>query len=135
MPIESNVVFRVFRRLFPALVVIVAISKSSAFGHALPSTPVPMSAACLYQELQSRGLGSDVKVTEVDGTVITGTLVEVEIDSFEMVPKNAVHAVRIPDSKVAELDHAGLPRVAKVVIGALLGVVVVIGLVAVSTGL
>jgi hypothetical protein len=135
MPIESNVVFRVFRRLFPALVVIVAISKSSAFGHALPSTPVPMSAACLYQELQSRGLGSDVKVTEVDGRVITGTLVEIEIDSFEVVPKHAVHAVRIPDSQVAELDHAGLPRVAKVVIGALLGVVVVIGLVAVSTGL
>jgi hypothetical protein len=94
-----------------------------------------MNATCLYQELRSRGLGSDVKVTEVDGTVITGTLVELEIDSFEVVPKNAVHPRRIPDTQVAELDHAGLPRVAKVVIGAFLGVIVVIGLVAISTGL
>jgi hypothetical protein len=94
-----------------------------------------MNATSLYQELHSRGLGSDVKVTEVDGTVIIGTLVELEIDSFEVVPKNAVHPTRIPDMQVAELDNAGLPRVAKVVIGAFLGVVVVIGLVAISTGL
>jgi hypothetical protein len=132
MRIESNAVSRVFRRLFQALVLSVIISISS---HALPPTPAPMCTTSLYQELRSRGLGSDVKVTEVDGTVITGTLVELEIDSFEVVPKNAVHAKRIPDAQVAEIDHAGLPRVAKVVIGALLGVVVVIGLVAISTSL
>jgi hypothetical protein len=89
----------------------------------------------LYQELQSRGLGSDIRVTEIDGTVITGTLVELELDSFEVVPKNGMHAMRIPDTQVAEVDHAGLPRVAKVLIGAFLGVIVVIGLVTVSTGL
>jgi hypothetical protein len=54
-----------------------------------------MDAACLYQELQSRGLGSDVKVAEVDGTVITGTPVELEIDSFEVVPKNASGCDRV----------------------------------------
>jgi hypothetical protein len=132
MPIGLNAVSRVFRLLFQALVITVTVSAS---GHALPSTAAPMNAACLYQELRSRGLGSDVKVTEVDGTVITGTLVELEIDSFEVVPKNAVHPTRIADMQVAELDNAGLPRVAKVVIGALLGVIVVIGLVAISTGL
>jgi hypothetical protein len=132
MPIRLNFVSRVFRLLCQALVVSLAISAS---GRALSPAPAPMSAACLYQELQSRGLGSDIKVTEVDGTVITGTLVELELDSFEVVPKNGMHATRIPDTQVAEVDHAGLPRVAKVLIGAFLGVVVVIGLVAVSTGL
>jgi hypothetical protein len=132
MPIRLNFVSRVFRLLCKALVVSLAISAS---GHALSPTPAPMSAGCLYQELQSRGLGSDIKVTEIDGTVITGTLVELELDSFEVVPKNGMHATRIPDAQVAEVDHAGLPRVAKVLIGAFLGVIVVIGLVAVSTGL
>ena len=132
MRIGLNAVSRGLRRLFQALVLSVIVSISS---HALPSTPAPMCATSLYQELRSRGLGSDVKVTEVDGTVITGTLVELEIDSFEVVPKNAVHATRIPDAQVAEIDHAGLPRFAKVLIGALLGVVVVIGLVTVSTSL
>jgi hypothetical protein len=132
MPIRLNFVFRVFRLLCQALVVSLAISAS---GRALSPTPAPMSASCLYQELQSRGLGSDIRVTEIDGTVITGTLVELELDSFEVVPKNGMHAMRIPDTQVAEVDHAGLPRVAKVLIGAFLGVIVVIGLVTVSTGL
>jgi hypothetical protein len=91
-----------------------------------------MNATRLYQGLQSRGLGSGVKVTEVDGTVVTGTLVELELDSFEVVPKNAVRPTRIPDVQVAELDNAGLPRMAKVLIGAFLGMVVVIGLITIS---
>jgi hypothetical protein len=132
MSIGLKAVSRAFRLLSQAIVLSVTISAS---GQALTSTPVPKNGTTLCKELHSRGLGSGVKVTKVDGTVITGTLVEVEIDSFEVTSKNAVHPTRIPDTEVARLDNAGLPRVAKEVIGALVGVVVVIGIVAITISL
>jgi hypothetical protein len=132
MSIGLNTVTSALRLIFQALVLTVAISASS---HALPSTPVSMEATNLYEELQSRGLGSDVKVTKADGTVIKGTLVELEVDSFEVVPKGAVHPTYISDAQVARIDKAGLPKAAKEAIGALVGVLVVIGLIAITTKL
>jgi hypothetical protein len=130
MRIRLNAVSSLFRLLFQVLVLTVIISAS---GHAFPSTSAPMNATSLYEELHSRGLGSDVKVTKADGTVIKGTLVELEIDSFEVVPKDAVHPTRIPDTQVARVDNAGLSKIAKEAIGALVGLVVVIGLIAIAT--
>jgi hypothetical protein len=129
MSIELNAISRAFRLLSQFAVLGMAISTS---GHASPPAPVPMNQTTLYQELHSRGLGSGVKITKVNGTVIKGTLVELEIDSFEVVPKNAVHPTRIPDTQVARLDYAGLPGAAKEAIGALVGVVVVIALVVIA---
>ncbi len=132
MSIGLNTVTSALRLIFQALVLTATISAS---GHALPSMPVSMEAANLYEELQSRGLGSDVKVTKADGTVIKGTLVELEADSFEVVPKGAVHPTYISDAQVARIDNAGLPKAAKEAIGALVGVLVVIGLIAITTRL
>jgi hypothetical protein len=132
MPIGLNTVSNALRLIFRALLLTITIS---ATGYALPSTPVPTETTNLYEELHSRGLGSDVKVTKADGTVIKGTLVELEIDSFEVVPKGAVHSTYISDRQVARIDNAGLPKAAKEAIGALFGVVVVIGLIAITSRL
>ena len=117
-----------FRLLFLVLILSMTISSS---GQASLSAPAPMNAANLRHELQVRGLGSGVKVTKVDGTVMRGTLVELEADSFEVVPANAVYPTYIPDTQVAGLDNAGLTRRAKEAIAVFVGTVL-LGLVVIA---
>jgi hypothetical protein len=80
-------------------------------------------------------LGSGIRVTEVNGVVVRGTLVELESDSFEVVPKQTVHPMRISNTQVARLDNAGLPKRAKQAIGILVGVVVVVSLAVIATSI
>ena len=92
-----------------------------------------MDSLTLNQKLHARGIGSGVTVTEVDGTVLKGTLVELESDSFEVIPRQGVHPTRISNTEVARIDNAGLPKRAKEAIGIIVGVVVVVSLVVIAT--
>jgi hypothetical protein len=132
MPIGRIAVFRICRLLVFSLVISIA---TSSFGEALFSVPAAMNSAVLHQKLHSRGIGSGVRVTKVDGTVVRGTLIELEPDSFEVIPQKTVRPTRIPNSHVARLDNAGLPKRAKQAIGIVVGLVVVVSLVVIATSI
>ena len=132
MSIGRAAVSRAFRLLSVILVLSIPIS---SLGEALSSVPAPMDATILHQKLYSRGIGSGVRVTEIDGTVVEGTLIELESDSFEVIPKKAVHPTQIPNRQVAMLDNDGLPKRAKMAIGIVVGVVVVVSIVVLATAI
>ena len=66
-------------------------------------------------------MGKSVKVTETDGTVVTGKIAAIEDDKFEITAKGAAPAVSIPFSQVKDVHNAGLSKGAK--IGIVLAVV------------
>jgi hypothetical protein len=132
MPIRITPIARAFRALSLALVLNLTVL---SIGQPLLSSATPMNSATLHQKLHSRGLGSSVRVTEVNGVVVRGTLVELEPDSFEVVPKQTVHPMRISNTQVARLDNVGLPKRAKQAIGILVGVVVVVSLAVIATSI
>jgi hypothetical protein len=132
MPIRITAVPRAIRAL--SLVLVLSLTVLS-IGQPLSSMVTPMNSAALHQKLRSRGLGSGVRVTEVNGVVVRGTLVELESDSFEVVPRKAVHPMRISNAQVARVDNAGLPKRAKQAIGILVGVVVVVSLAVIATSI
>ncbi len=132
MPIRTTVITRAFRAL--SLVLVLSLTVLST-GQPLLGHVTPMNSVTLHQKLYSRGLGSSVRVTEVNGVVVRGTLVELEPDSFEIVPKQTVHPMRISNTQVARLDNTGLPKRAKQAIGIIVGVVVVVSLAVIATSI
>jgi hypothetical protein len=132
MPIGITAFSRAFRLLSQILILSLTIS---SVGMALSSTPAPMDTTTLHQKLHSRGIGSGIRVTEIDGTVVRGTLVELESDSFEVIPKKAVHPTQIKNREVAMLDNDGLPKRAKMAIGVVVGVAVVVSIVVLATAI
>jgi hypothetical protein len=92
------------------------IGNSIAFA-ALP----PMDAMTAKQAIATRGVGKRVKVTETDGTVVTGQIAAIEDEKFDVRAKDAAPAVPIPFSQVKDVHNAGLSKGAK--IGIVLAVV------------
>jgi len=80
---------------------------------ALASSP-PLDSLSVKQEIATRGVGKGVKITETDGTVVTGKIVAVEDEEFQVAPKGGAPAVAIPFSQVKGIHNAGLSKGAKV---------------------
>jgi len=55
----------------------------------------------------SRGIGKGVKITELDGTRITGILTGIQEDTFELTPKNTIQPVKIAYTQVTSLHDDG----------------------------
>jgi hypothetical protein len=81
----------------------------------------PMNAGTAKQVIVTRGVGKSVKVTETDGTVVTGKIAAIEDDKFEITAKDAAAPVSIPFSQVKDVHNGGLSKGAK--IGIVLAVV------------
>lgn len=102
------------------MVLIFAITTTS-FGNAAVSA-APIDPAILHKKLLARGTGKGVKVTQIDGTVVKGTLAVIHKDSFQVVPKNATQATVVLNSQVTKFSNDGLSTGAKIAIGATVGV-------------
>ncbi len=82
---------------------------------------VPLDAVMAKQALMKRGIGKGVKITESDGTNVTGVLTGIHDDTFEVTPEKTFAATAIPYAKVvaSHNDKSTVARVGKdVAIGA-----------------
>jgi hypothetical protein len=109
-------------------------------GSSISEAREPMDANRVRQMVMRRGIGKGVKVTESDGTRITGVLTAIENDSFEVTPKNTFQPtlVRYTDVERVQGDTSTAAKVGKgIAIGAgayaAAGVVLLLVVVAVAT--
>jgi hypothetical protein len=91
----------------------------------------PEDSVQLKQALTHRGTGKGIRITETDGTVVTGVLTAIHDDSLELTPKKGAPPTTIPYVQVAEARNTGLSKGAKIAIGVTVGVVVAVGIVAI----
>jgi hypothetical protein len=91
----------------------------------------PMDAAKLHKKLVAQGVGNPVKVTEIDGTIIKGSLVSIDADSFQVAPVNAPQPITILNTQASNIGRADMSEGAKLGIGVGIGLVVGIGIIAV----
>ena len=66
-----------------------------------------MDAAKAKQVLAKRGVGKGVKVTEADGTEVTGMLLAIGDNQFEVWPRRGTQGVFISYSVVSRLRGSG----------------------------
>ena len=111
-----------FRVLSLALISSVVATSS---GNAASPT-VRADSSIIHQKLVARGIGQGIKVTEIDGTVVKGTLVSIDDESFQVTPKTATQPTRISISQVSKIGKDGMSTGAKVGIGIAIGATVVI---------
>jgi hypothetical protein len=71
---------------------------TTSFANAA-ATDTPIDSANLQQKLTGRGIGKGVKITEVDGTVVKGTLVSIDADSFQITRKGATQLRASPTTR------------------------------------
>jgi predicted cation transporter len=97
---------------------------------AIPTaTHPPMDAVKLQKKLAALGTGNHVKVTEIDGAIIRGSLVSIDADSLKVAPINAPQPITIPNTQVANVGKDGMSEGAKLGIGIGVGLVVGLGII------
>jgi hypothetical protein len=77
----------------------------------------------LKQALTDRGLGKGIKVTELDGATVSGSLAAIRDDAFDVTVKKATQPITISYSQVSKVGNSGLSTGAK--IGIIVGCVTV----------
>jgi hypothetical protein len=105
-----------------AVLAVVLVGNSVAFAAGAPLDPVK-----LEQKLTARGIGKSVKVTELDGTIVSGRLTAIRDDAFEVTVKKATQPITIPYAQVSKVGNGGLSTGAKIgiVVGSVAVIVVV----------
>jgi len=76
------------------------LGDSTVFGQR-----VLLDAVSAKQVLTQRGVGKWVRVTESDGTSVTGVLSALHDDSFEVTPKKATTPTTIAYTQVTEIHN------------------------------
>jgi hypothetical protein len=97
-----------------ALALVLALTATS-LGETTKTVPIEPTA--LHGKLVKRGIGKSVKVTQLDGTVVKGTLVSIDADSFAVTPKGATQPVHIANGQVAKFENGGISTATKWAIG------------------
>ena len=115
-----------------ALTLVITITATSS-SQAAVKVSTPMDTATLHQKLTTRGIGKGVKITQMDGTIVKGTLVTIDADSFQVTPKNATQPTRVLNAQVTKFSNDGLSTGAKVGIGIAIGVVLVLAIAIISS--
>jgi hypothetical protein len=94
-------------RITKTLAAIVAVGVlNSSLAIAKPP-PLPLDPVKLKQTLMSRGIGKGVKVSESDGTRVTGILTGIQDDTFELTPRNTTQLTRIAYTQVTSIHNDG----------------------------
>lgn len=96
-------------RAIASVLALVLLSNSVAFAAATALDPVK-----LKQKLTTRGVHNSVKVTELDGTIVSGNLTAIRDDAFDVTVKMATQPITIPYSQVSKLGNGGLSTGAKI---------------------
>jgi hypothetical protein len=112
---------RVLRTISAGLSIML-VGNSVAFAAGVPLDPVT-----LKQTLTHRGIGKGIKVKELDGTTVSGTLTGIHDDSLEVAPGKTVQPVTIQYAQITSVHNTGMSTGAKVGIGVAIGVVAIIG--------
>ena len=113
-----------------ALALIFSLATTTFADAASPTVPVDPSI--IHQKLVARGIGNGIKVTEIDGTVVKGTLVSIDDESFQVTPRMATQPTRIPNSQVSKIGNDGMSTGAKIGIGIAIGVTAVLAAIAID---
>ena len=92
-------------------------------GSAAAQTSPANSTAAIIAKLNARGTGKGLKVTEINGREIKGTLVSLDADGFSVIAPHATSPVHIAYTDVAKIGNSGMSIMGKVGTGVLIGVV------------
>jgi hypothetical protein len=109
------------RRVLRAIAIVLAVSLLG--NNIAVAAGTPLDPVNLKQKLTTRGIGKSVKVTELDGTIVSGNLSAIRDDAFDVTVKKATLPVTISYSQVSKERNGGLSTGAK--IGIAVGCVVV----------
>jgi hypothetical protein len=109
------------RRVLRAIAIVLAVSLLG--NNIAVAAGTPLDPVNLKQKLTTRGIGKSVKVTELDGTIVSGNLSGIRDDAFDVTVKKATLPVTISYSQVSKERNGGLSTGAK--IGITVGCVVV----------
>jgi hypothetical protein len=122
---------RFFRPVSLALIFAVT---TTLFGNAA-ATDTPIDSADLQKKLVARGIGKGVKIAEVNGAVVKGTLVSIDADSFQITPKGATQPMRVSNTQVHKFSNDGLSTAGKIGVGVAIGfgILLVLGIIASRT--
>jgi len=107
-------------RVLVVVLTVTLVGNSIAYGQA------PVSPSATKQELLEQGISKHIKVKEVDGTTVKGTLTAVNDDSFQIIPKDGGAPVTINYSQVVKVKRDGMPTGVKVTIIAVAVTIVVV---------
>jgi hypothetical protein len=76
------------------------------FGNAMAyAAPRQLDAAKAKETLIKRGIGNGVRITQSDGTDVTGILAAIHDDSFEVTPLQASMPTTIPYAQVTGIHN------------------------------
>src|ERR1035437_1388352 len=106
-------------RAIAAVLAVVLLGNSIAFAAGGPQVKKEKDPAMLKKKLTIRGIGNSVRVTELDGTTVSGDLTAIRDDAFDVTLKKATQPITISYSQVSKEGNGGLTT------GAKIGVVVV----------
>ena len=95
-------------RAVVAVLTLVLVGNSIAYGQGVASTNATK------QKLLEQGISKRIKIKEVDGTTVKGTLTAVNDDSFQIIPKDGGAPVAIDYSNVMNVARDGMPKALKV---------------------
>jgi sulfur transfer complex TusBCD TusB component (DsrH family) len=101
-------------RAIASVLAVVLLGNSVALAAGAPHVQTAMDPAKLEQKLTARGIGKSVKVTELDGTTVSGNLTAIRDDAFDVTLKKATQPITISYSQVSEEGNGGLTTGAKI---------------------
>jgi hypothetical protein len=104
-------------RAIASVLAVVLLGNSVALAAGAPKVKTAMDPAKLKQALTTRGIGKSVKVTELDGTTVSGSLTAIRDDAFDVTLKKATQPTTISYPQVSKEGNGGLSTGAKIGIG------------------
>jgi hypothetical protein len=76
----------------------------------------PIDSTTTHDKIESRGLGKSIKVEEINGATVSGTIIAVDADSFQVKPKHGGQTVLVRNDEVRKVQNGGLRTSIKVTI-------------------
>jgi hypothetical protein len=91
----------------------------------------PMDATTAKQKVQAHKIGGKVRITESDGSEVTGKVASIDANTFQVQPKSG-SPIQISFSNVKAVHGGGLSTAAKIGIGVGIGVGIAIIVIAIE---
>jgi Mn2+/Fe2+ NRAMP family transporter len=68
----------------------------------------PIDSTTVHDKIESRGLGKSIRVEEINGATVAGTILAVDADSFQVKPKHGGQIVLVRNDEVRKVQNGGL---------------------------